>query len=204
MPPIKTDLAVSGWQTPPLKRRHVLALGGLAVHGPDWRRPGAGALAVAPHHHHRALPARRLIRHGGVRAVAWMQSAIGKPVVVETRPGANGEFGALCHARSARRPHAEARDPRLPDVPTFEEQGQRGMVILSWLGFLAPARTSPAAVVALNAAFNRALADPAVRARLDEVGIALLGGLPERLGEHIRAEVGRWSRVVRANGLKPE
>lgn len=92
----------------------------------------------------------------------------------------------------------------LPAVPTFAEQGVQGMVIDSWFGFLAPARTPPAAIAALNAAFGRALQDEAVRRRMAELGAAPLGGTPEQMGAHIRAEAARWAEVVRRNAIRAE
>jgi tripartite-type tricarboxylate transporter receptor subunit TctC len=99
---------------------------------------------------------------------------------------------------------SEARVPELPDVPTFAESGVPGIVIDSWFGFLAPAATPPSVVAALNAAFNKALADPAVRARMEEVGVIPLGGPPERMGEHMRSEVARWGAVIRENKIRAE
>jgi tripartite-type tricarboxylate transporter receptor subunit TctC len=99
---------------------------------------------------------------------------------------------------------SEARVAELPDVPTFAEAGVPGIVIDSWFGFLAPAGTPPSVVAALNAAFNKALADPAVRARMAEVGVIPVGGTPERMGEHVRSEVARWSAVIRENNIKPQ
>lgn len=96
------------------------------------------------------------------------------------------------------------RIPELPDVPTFAEQGVQGMVIDSWFGFLAPARTPPQAIAALNAAFARALEDEAVRRRMAELGVAPLGGTPARMGEHMRAETARWAEVVRRNNIRAE
>ncbi len=96
------------------------------------------------------------------------------------------------------------RIPELPDVPTFAEQGVQGMVIDSWFGFMAPARTPPAAIAALNAAFGRALQDPAVRARMAELGATPLGGTPEQMGAHVRSEAARWAEVVRKQGIRAE
>jgi tripartite-type tricarboxylate transporter receptor subunit TctC len=92
----------------------------------------------------------------------------------------------------------------LPDLPTFAEQGVPGMAIDSWFGFLAPARTPPAAVAALNAAFGRALADPKVRERMATLGVTPLGGTPEQMGAHVRTEVARWAEVVRKQGIRAE
>ena len=99
---------------------------------------------------------------------------------------------------------SEKRVPELPDVPTFAESGVPGIVIDSWFGFLVPAATPRPVVAALNAAFGKALADPAVRARMAEVGVIPLGGTPEQMGEHMRSEVARWGAVVRENNIKPQ
>jgi tripartite-type tricarboxylate transporter receptor subunit TctC len=99
---------------------------------------------------------------------------------------------------------AAERVPELPDVPTFAEAGGGNLVIDSWFGFLAPAGTPPDVVAALNAAFNKALDDPAVRKRLEEVAVVPLGGSPERMGEHVRKEVARWGDVVRQNNIRAE
>ncbi len=97
-----------------------------------------------------------------------------------------------------------ARIGELPDVRTFAEQGVAGMAIDSWFGFLAPPRTPPEAVVALNTAFGRALANPVVRARFTELGVMPLGGTPAAMGEHVRAEAARWADVVRRQGIRAE
>lgn len=99
---------------------------------------------------------------------------------------------------------SDSRIPELPDVPTFAEQGVQGMAIDSWFGFMAPARTPPAAIAALNAAFGRALQDPTVRARMAELGATPLGGTPDQMGAHVRAEAARWAEVVRKQGIRAE
>jgi tripartite-type tricarboxylate transporter receptor subunit TctC len=99
---------------------------------------------------------------------------------------------------------AAQRVPEVPDVPTFAEGGAPGVVIDSWFGLMAPARTPPATVAALNAAFNRALESPNLRRRAAEAGIAPLGGTPEQMGERVRTEAARWAEVVRTNNLRAE
>jgi tripartite-type tricarboxylate transporter receptor subunit TctC len=96
------------------------------------------------------------------------------------------------------------RIPELPEVPTFAEAGVEGMAIDSWFGFLAPARTPPAAVAALNAAFARALADETVRRRLAELAVTPVGGTPEAMAAHMQREVARWAEVVRRNNIRAE
>ncbi|HEX2113628.1 MAG TPA: tripartite tricarboxylate transporter substrate binding protein [Alphaproteobacteria bacterium] len=99
---------------------------------------------------------------------------------------------------------AAERVPELPDVATFAEAGGGDLVIDSWFGFLAPAGTPPSVVAALNAAFNKALEDLAVRKRLEEAAVVPLGGPPERMGAHMRSEVARWGEVIRKNNIRAE
>jgi len=100
------------------------------------------------------------------------------------------------------------RIPELPEVPTFRESGlpelAGGLEIDSWFGFLAPAGTPEATVTALNAAFNRALEDPAVRQRLREAGVVPLGGAPARMADQLRSEATRWGEVIRTNHISAE
>lgn len=99
---------------------------------------------------------------------------------------------------------AAERLPELPDVPTFAEAGVPGVVIDSWFGFMAPAATPPATIAALNAAFAGALADPAVRARLQGLGVIPLGGTPEEMNAFVASETARWAEVVRVAGIRAE
>ena len=99
---------------------------------------------------------------------------------------------------------SDQRLAELPDVATFGEQGVQGMAIDSWFGFMAPARTPPAAIAALNAAFAQALANPTVRARMAELAVTPVGGTPDAMGAHVRAEVARWAEVVRRQGIRAE
>jgi len=96
------------------------------------------------------------------------------------------------------------RSAFLPDVPTMEEVGYKGFVIEPWYGFQAPAGTPRAAVEKLNAAFNVAIRNPRIKPRLEEAGLRLIGGAPERLGEQIKSESERWAKVVKANNIKAE
>ncbi len=96
------------------------------------------------------------------------------------------------------------RLPELPDLPTFAEQGVQGMAIDSWFGFLAPSRTPRATINALNAAFGKALDNEAVRQRMVQLGVVPLGGSPEEMDRFMRAEVERWTNVVRQRGIRAE
>jgi tripartite-type tricarboxylate transporter receptor subunit TctC len=96
------------------------------------------------------------------------------------------------------------RSTYLPEVATMEELGYKGFVVEPWYGFMVPHGTPRAAVERLNAAFNSAIRNPRIKARLEEAGLRLVGGAPERLGEQIRGESERWAKVVKANNVKVE
>ncbi len=97
-----------------------------------------------------------------------------------------------------------ARLPELPDLPTFAEQGVEGMAIDSWFGFLAPMRTPQPAIAALNSAFGRALENEAVRRRMADLGVVVLGGTPQQMDTYMRGEVARWAEVVAKQGIRAE
>ncbi len=68
------------------------------------------------------------------------------------------------------------RAEQLPDVPTFVETGLKGFEMTNWYGVVAPAATPRDVVNKINADLNTALADPAVRTRLADVGTEIGGG----------------------------
>src|SRR5260221_8866545 len=96
------------------------------------------------------------------------------------------------------------RSAYLPDVATMEELGYKGFVVEPWYGFMVPQGSPRAAIERLNAAFNAAIRSPRIKARLEEAGLRLIGGGPERLGEQIRGESERWAKGVKANHLQME
>jgi tripartite-type tricarboxylate transporter receptor subunit TctC len=92
----------------------------------------------------------------------------------------------------------------LPEVPTIAESGVPGFEAGGFLGLVAPAATPPAVVNALNAAAQKSLAMPEVRERLIALASPPVGGTPEQFGQHIKREIDKWARVIRAANIKPE
>jgi tripartite-type tricarboxylate transporter receptor subunit TctC len=87
------------------------------------------------------------------------------------------------------------RDPRFPNVPAIAEMFP-GYRFVSWQGFLA-ADGVPAHVIArLNAAANAALADPTVKARFAELGLAAVGGTPQEFAKTIREDIALFRRIA--------
>lgn len=94
------------------------------------------------------------------------------------------------------------RSPGVPDLPTIAETGLKGYEVTSWNGVLAPVGTPDAAIKRLNAEFNKALANPEMRARLIQMGYEPVGGAPELFSKHIAAETEKWGPVVKRSGLE--
>ena len=99
---------------------------------------------------------------------------------------------------------AQNRSDVLPDVPTFAELGFSDVVADNWSGVLAPARTPPAVIAKLNAAFNAAVRSPDTRAKFADNGVSATGGAPEDLVTLIAAETKRWRAVIKEIGVRPQ
>jgi tripartite-type tricarboxylate transporter receptor subunit TctC len=93
------------------------------------------------------------------------------------------------------------RSPELPDVPTVAETVP-GYEASAWFGMGAPKGTPPDIINKLNQAINRALADPNIQARLRDLGGAPMAGTPADFGKVIADETDKWSKVVKAVGVK--
>jgi len=92
----------------------------------------------------------------------------------------------------------------LPDVATFAEQGYRDAITATWFGLIVRSGTPKDVVAKLNAEFNAALALPEVQAKLNDRGMTTVGGTSESFTSFIRAETERWTRVIKARGIKIE
>ena len=92
-----------------------------------------------------------------------------------------------------------AREPSFPDLPTVAATVP-GYEATAWFGVGTPKGTPREAVDKMNAAVNRALADPKMRARLADLGGAPIPGTPEDFGKVIVAETEKWAKVVAASG----
>jgi tripartite-type tricarboxylate transporter receptor subunit TctC len=96
------------------------------------------------------------------------------------------------------------RSVAAPDVPTVAESGIPDYVVDSWYGALAPAKTPPAAVARLNAAFAKVLENPQIRERLLAQGAEAAPSTPAEFDRVIRDELQKWEYVIRAANIKPE
>jgi tripartite-type tricarboxylate transporter receptor subunit TctC len=98
---------------------------------------------------------------------------------------------------------AAARLKVLPDIPLIGDV-LPGYAVTGWLGVGVPKGTPPEIIERLNREANAALADPAVRARMAELGSEPLPGSPGEFAKLIAEETEKWSEVVKFAGLKAE
>jgi tripartite-type tricarboxylate transporter receptor subunit TctC len=115
---------------------------------------------------------------------------------------------ALQHVKSGRlRAIAVTRAKRsasAPDVPTIAEAGVPDYAVESWYGALAPARTPPAIVAKLNAAFVKVLENPQVNERLFAQGAEAASTSQAEFDRIIKEELAKWELVIKTAGIKPE
>ena len=92
----------------------------------------------------------------------------------------------------------------LPDVPTLVEAGLPGYEIGSWQAIFAPAGTPKPIVQKLNTSIVGVLKMPDVQERLAGLGMDTVAGTPDELGQFQKAEVVKWSKIVKEANIKPE
>lgn len=96
------------------------------------------------------------------------------------------------------------RSPAVPDIPTVAESGVPGFAVTTWFGMAAPARTPRPVIERLNSEFVRALNAPDIRERLAALGADPVGNTPEQYTAFIQSELEKWTRVIKAAGIKGE
>jgi tripartite-type tricarboxylate transporter receptor subunit TctC len=95
------------------------------------------------------------------------------------------------------------RSALLPDVPVLADTVP-GYEASALFGMGAPKKTPPEIIEKLNKEINAVLAEPAIKAKLIDLGGEPLIGTPEAFGKMIVAETEKWEKVVKAAGLKVE
>jgi tripartite-type tricarboxylate transporter receptor subunit TctC len=99
---------------------------------------------------------------------------------------------------------SKTRSASLPDVPTFEEAGIKGLVLDQWLGVFAPPGTPPAIAERLNSEINRAIADPAVRKNFLDSAQEPIGGTADQFATLVREDYAKFGRLVKDLNIKAE
>ena len=97
-----------------------------------------------------------------------------------------------------------ARNPIVPDAPTFEELGIKGMEISLWYGLVGPAGLPQPIVQRLNSELGKILATQDIRDNFVKQGAVPMGGSSQDYAAFMRTESDRWGEVVRRNNIKIE
>ncbi len=91
-----------------------------------------------------------------------------------------------------------------PEIPTVSESGVPGYEVTGWYMMLAPAGVPRDIITKLNSEIVKAVHSPAVKERFAALGTEPVGNSPEACGEFLRAEIAKWTKVVRAAGAKAD
>jgi len=127
-----------------------------------------------------------------------------------------GHVQAMVSALQTVAPHVQAgrlrmlgvmsakRADAFPEVPTLKEQGLPDLEVETWYAMFAPAGTPAPIVARLNRDVNDFLKEADVRDVLEKQGLVPEGGTPDELGERVKKDLARWTRVVKAAGIKAD
>jgi tripartite-type tricarboxylate transporter receptor subunit TctC len=89
-----------------------------------------------------------------------------------------------------------------PDLATIDELGIKGFDATTWHGLVVPAKTPREIVLRLHRATVEALKDTQVRKSLTDLGVDIVGNTPEEFSAYIKAEIPKWTAIVKASGAK--
>jgi tripartite-type tricarboxylate transporter receptor subunit TctC len=107
---------------------------------------------------------------------------------------AEGKFRALASS-------GPVRSESTPDLATVRESGVANYDTVSWNALFAPANTPPEVVKTLNGALQVILAEPEVKKRLLELGIAAKASTPEEISARLKADIDKWRDVIEKAGI---
>jgi tripartite-type tricarboxylate transporter receptor subunit TctC len=94
------------------------------------------------------------------------------------------------------------RVPAVPEVVTIAEAGVPGYDTSSWFAFFVPAKTPPEIIRKMHSDTVTVLAEPQIKAKLDQLGVVVVGSTPEELGAHFKSEMEKWAPVIKAANIK--
>ena len=97
----------------------------------------------------------------------------------------------------------KTRSQTLPEIPTMEEAGYPEVEGVTWTAIAAPAGTPKEIVAQLHRMIVGALALPDMKAKVEALGAEPVANSPEQCGEFFRAEMAKWSKVIKAAGIQP-
>jgi tripartite-type tricarboxylate transporter receptor subunit TctC len=91
-----------------------------------------------------------------------------------------------------------------PELPTVAEVALPGFDVTAWYALYVPAQTPPEIIRKLNADVVAVLGEPAIRDKMELLGVAVVGSSPEELGRHLKSETELWGPVIKAANIRGE
>jgi tripartite-type tricarboxylate transporter receptor subunit TctC len=102
---------------------------------------------------------------------------------------------------------SKSRNEQLPKLPSMEEAGLKDFEVTVWHGLYAPANTPKPIIEKLNAALQKAVADPTILKRFTDLGTVVFPAdqrSPTALNAYLKAQVAQWAEVIKSAGIKQE
>jgi tripartite-type tricarboxylate transporter receptor subunit TctC len=134
--------------------------------------------------------------------------AIGDLIAGHVKLGALGATPLIPHYKAGElrllAQTTQRRSPSLPDVPTFEEAGIKGLVLDQWLGVFAPAGTPAAITARLNTETAKALADSDIRRKFLDSAQEPVGGTADEFARLVSDDYAKFGRLVKELNVKAE
>jgi tripartite-type tricarboxylate transporter receptor subunit TctC len=96
------------------------------------------------------------------------------------------------------------RSTLFPELPSLHEAGITNFDMDSWAAMFAPANTPPEIVTRLNAELRKIIDDSDLRGRLGALGFEAFSSTPEELGEFVKVQLVKWTRMIKDAGIEPE
>ena len=96
------------------------------------------------------------------------------------------------------------RSALLPELPTLDESGVKGFDMDSWAALFAPAGTPKDIVAKLNTEFRKIIDTPEVKAQIAATGFEAFSSSTEELEEFVKAQLVKWTRMIKDAGIEPE
>ncbi len=99
---------------------------------------------------------------------------------------------------------AATRSPLAPEIPTVAESGFKDYAIATWYGFLGPAGLPPELIARLQRDVSRIVNQPDNRERLVNMGVDIIANSPDEFAAYLRAEIARYTKIIKDAGIKVE
>jgi putative tricarboxylic transport membrane protein len=96
------------------------------------------------------------------------------------------------------------RSTLFPELPTLHEAGVTSFDMDSWAAMFAPADTPRETITLLNAELRKIIDNPETKARLGMVGFEAFSSTPEELGEFVKVQLAKWTKMIKDAGIEPE